>query len=334
MNMNGKPFKIVLLFVIVGAGAYAGWRAWEAKKASALPTGIVQGNGRLEAIQVNVATKEPGRVLEVIAKEGDLVEPGQIVARMDIETLSAELAKAKANLHEEEAKAGVVKASIVRSESEAKLAEVQFNRVKNLYSRKAASRAEYDEADNSLKTAKAALSEEKAKLATVTQAIEAASAEVKRTQTRIDDSVLKAPVKGRVLYRLAENGEVLPSGGKVFTLVNLTDVYMEIFLPAQEAARVRIGADSRITLDAAPGYAAVAKVNYVSPEAQFTPKQVETRSERDKLMFRIKIQVPPDVVMPYIERIKTGVRGVGYIRIDDSVAWPASLEKRFPRPTA
>ena len=85
-------------------------------------------------------------------------------------------------------------------------------------------------------------------------------------------------------------------------------------------------------LDARPEYAAQAKVSYVSPEAQFTPKQVETRSERDKLMFRVKLQVPSEVVLPYIERIKTGVRGVGYVRLDDAVAWPAFLERRFPKP--
>ena len=153
---------------------------------------------------------------------------------------------------------------------------------------------------------------------------------MKRTEARIDDATLKSPVKGRVLYRLAEPAEVVPLGGKVLTLINLGDVYMEIYLPAQEAARVKIGADARIVLDARPEYAAQAKVSYVSPEAQFTPKQVETRSERDKLMFRVKLQVPPELVLPYIERIKTGVRGMGYVRLDDTVAWPAFLEQHFP----
>ena len=88
----------------------------------------------------------------------------------------------------------------------------------------------------------------------------------------------------------------------------------------------------RIVLDARPGYAAPAKASYVSPEAQFTPKQVETRSERDKLMFRVKLKVPAEIVLPFIERIKTGVRGIGYVRLDDTVAWPDFLEKPFPKP--
>ena len=83
----------------------------------------------------------------------------------------------------------------------------------------------------------------------------------------------------------------------MLTLVNLGDVYMEIYLPAQDAVKAKIGADARIVLDIAPEYAARAKVSFVAPEAQFTPKQVETRSERDKLMFRVKLSVPPERVL-------------------------------------
>ena len=141
---------------------------------------------------------------------------------------------------------------------------------------------------------------------------------------------LHSTVEGRVLYRLAEEGEVLGNGGKVLTLVNLGDVYMEIYLPAQDAVKAKIGADARIVFDIAPEYAARAKVSFVAPEAQFTPKTVETRSERDKLMFRVKLSVPPERVLPYIERVKTGIRGVGYVRLDDAVAWPEHLDRQLP----
>jgi HlyD family secretion protein len=134
-----------------------------------------------------------------------------------------------------------------------------------------------------------------------------------------------------VLYRVSEPGEVLPPGGKVLTLVNLEDVYMEIFLPSAEAAAIKIGAEGRITVDFEPNRAAVGSVSFVAPEAQFTPKEVETKSEREKLMFRVKIQVPRDLVLHYIERIKTGVRGVGYVKVKDSAVWPSWLEKNLVR---
>jgi HlyD family secretion protein len=123
---------------------------------------------------------------------------------------------------------------------------------------------------------------------------------------------------------------VLGSGGKVLTVLDLSDIYMEIFLPSQEAAKLRLGSDARFVLDVAPTYAGRAKVSFISPEAQFTPKQVETRSERDKLMFRVKLQLPAEVILPHIDRVKTGLRGVGYVRLDESVDWPEFLQKRFP----
>ena len=106
---------------------------------------------------------------------------------------------------------------------------------------------------------------------------------------------------------------------------------MEIFLPSEQAAAIRTGAEARLTVDAIPNRAAPAYVSFVSPEAQFTPKEVETRSERDKLMFRVKIQVPPELVGQFIESIKTGVRGVGYVRYDESVPWPSFLNDNLIR---
>jgi HlyD family secretion protein len=331
-KMAGKLISRILWVLFVGAALFLGWKVYEKKKSSALPAGIASSNGRIEAIQVDVSAKEPGRIAKILAREGDLVQPEQVVARMDIATLEAQLAKAKANQATTEEKATVVKSSIVRRESELRLAESEYARVKNLYSRRVASREEYDQKEATVNTAQASLDEEKAKLNTALQSVEVDKAEVKHTQTRIDDSVLKSPVKGRVLYRLAEEGEVLASGGKVLTLLNLEDVYMDLYLPGQEAARIKYGDEARIVLDAAPGRVAPAKVTFVSPEAQFTPKQVETRSERDKLMFRVKIQVPPELVMPYIDRIKTGIRGVGYVRYDDAVAWPDSLKSSIAIP--
>ena len=119
---------------------------------------------------------------------------------------------------------------------------------------------------------------------------------------------------------------MLAPGGKALTLVNLEDVYMEIYLPSEQAASLQVGAEGRITVDYAPNRAVAGYVSFVSPEAQFTPKQVETKSEREKLMFRVKIQVPKEIAMQYLQRIKTGVRGVGYVKTNPSAAWPARLQ--------
>jgi len=183
-----------------------------------------------------------------------------------------------------------------------------------------------------LKTARAGHAEEQAKLRVAEQQVKVAAANVATIQSRIDDATLRSPVLGRVLYRLTEPGEVLGSGGKAMSLVNLEDVYMEIFLPSEQAAAIKIGAEARIKVDYAPDRVAVGYVSFVSPEAQFTPKEVETRSEREKLMFRVKIQLPREVVQHYVDRIKTGIRGVGYVKVSDSAVWPDWLQKNLITP--
>jgi HlyD family secretion protein len=313
---------------LAAAGVIA-WQAWQARL-NALPPGIASGNGRIESVQVDVTTKEPGRVYKILVREGDMVHAGQVLAKMDTVTLEAELARTEATVAEEEAKAIEVDASIAKAESQLKLDQIEYDRTRALFDRKAATRSEYDLKQTLVKTSSATLDGEKAKLNTARKSVEAAKAEVAHVKSRIADMTLHSTVEGRVLYRLAEEGEVRGSGGKVLTLVNLGDVYMEIYLPAQEAVKAKIGADARIIFDILPEYAARAKVSFVAPEAQFTPKQVETRSERDKLMFRVKLTVPPERVLPYIERVKTGIRGVGYVKLDDSVAWPERLDRELP----
>jgi HlyD family secretion protein len=332
--MGNKFVGRVVLVVAAAVIAFLGWQEWQRRRADGLPAGIVSGNGRIESIQVDVAAKYAGRIREIRVKEGDLVDRGQVLVVMDTTELDAELAKAKAHIAESEETAAEVTADIARQASELTFARQQLARAERLLASKTVTREEYEEKEARLNVAKASVDAAQAKLRSVNQSVEVAHAEVKRVQAEIDDASLVSPVRGRVLYRLAEEGEVLAAGGKALTLLNLGDVFMEIFLPGPDAARVRIGAEARIRLDARPEYAARATVSFVSPEAQFTPKQVETRSERDKLMFRVKLQVPPELVVPYIERIKTGIRGVGYVRIDDSVPWPESLQTPFPPPAA
>ena len=159
--------------------------------------------------------------------------------------------------------------------------------------------------------------------------VEAAQASVERLQADIEDSRLKAPRSGRVQYRVSQPGEVLGAGGKVLNLVDLNDVYMNVFLPAQQAGRVALGADVRLILDAAPQYVIPAKVTFVASVAQFTPKTVETANEREKLMFRVKARIDPELLQKHLEQVKTGVPGMAYLKLDAAAEWPESLHVRI-----
>ncbi len=319
-----------LLLVALAAVALVGYYWWQSQQLDPLPEGIVSGNGRIEAVQVDVATKFSGRIEEVLAKEGDLVEPGQVLVRMDARQLDASLAQAQAQLAEVEQSVDQALANIAKSDSDVSLAQKQVDRAEQLRKSNAIADAEYDTAVNSLAVAKANLGAMQAALRTQQFAVKAAQAAVEQIETQLADAVLTAPTRGRVLYRLAEKGEVLAAGGKVMTLLDLTDIYMEIYVPAEAAVRTAIGAEARVVFDVAPQNSAQAQVSFVAPEAQFTPKQVETADERDKLMFRVKVQLPPERVKPYLDRIKTGIRGVAYLKLDATAQWPSFLGPPFP----
>jgi len=330
--MVKKPSKRAWRWILAGAAvvivAFIGIK-YVIKKRNALPEGIASGNGRIEGKLVDISAREPLRVKEILVDEGALVKPGQVLVKMDTVTLDSQLAEANAAVQASEEKLAVARANITKQKSEIDLAGVEADRSKRLVEQGAGSQRELDVRKTKVETSKATLGEADAMLATAKEQVEVARKNAATVQTRIDDATLRSPVTGRVLYRLAEPGEVLAAGGKALTLVNLDDIYMEIFLPAEQAAAVKIGAEGRVTVDYDPR-AIAGQVSFVSPEAQFTPKQVETKSEREKLMFRVKIQLPREIIGQYIERIKTGVRGVGYVKVKDSAVWPARLQNLLP----
>ncbi len=124
---------------------------------------------------------------------------------------------------------------------------------------------------------------------------------------------------------MTQAGEVLGGGGKVLNLVDLSDVYMTFFLPETVAGRIALGSEVRIVLDAAPQYVIPAKVSFVASTAQFTPKTVETASERQKLMFRVKAQIDRELLLKHLQQVKTGLPGVAWIKIDPNAVWPDKL---------
>lgn len=315
----------VLLLVVAGASVW-----WFYFRIPPL-VGFGSGNGRLEVQEIDVATKFPGRIAEVLVDEGDSVQVGQVVARMDTSSLSAQVREAEAQVQRARQGQVTAKALIAQRRSEALLAERDLERARALYVNANISAKDHDRARSAMDTAKAATTQAEAQLAEADAAIAASLAQKERIQVDLKDSVLTAPRSGRVQFRLAEPGEVLASGGKVLTLIDPTDVYMTVFLPAAEAGKIALGAQARITLDAAPNLVIPSAVSFVADKAQFTPKEVETRTEREKLMFRIKVKIDPELVKGHEAQVKPGLPGVAYVQLDSSVQWPPSLQTKLIR---
>jgi HlyD family secretion protein len=295
-----------------------------------LPPHLFVGNGRIEATEVDVATRLPGRLLGVLAREGDMVEAYTPLARLDTASLEAQQRQAVAEMERAQRDREYAQAMVEQRQTELQYALRELRRLQELDERSYVAVEQVDQARTKATTAEVALRASRVKVAEAGAAIAAAQAQIDRVEADLDDSILKAPRRGRVLYRLAEPGEVLAAGGKVLTLLDLKEVYMVLFLPEQVAGRVAIGSEARIVLDAGPEYVIPASVSFVAAKAQFTPKQVETRSEREKLVFRVKASIDPALLDRYEPLVKTGLPGVAYITLDPEQPWPDWLQPRLP----
>lgn len=295
------------------------------------PEGFAKTNGRIEAERVDIASKFAGRLKTVLVKEGDLVKAGQVLAELDTAELQAQLKEAEASKVQAEQQLAQAVALVAQRNSELTLASLQLDRSLDLVRKGVTSQEIVDQRQSAKHTAEAAVNSANAEVAVAKAAIEAAQARINRLQVDIEDCALKSPRNGRVEYRLALPGEVLAAGGRVLTVLDLTDVYMTVFLPTSEAGRLRIGSEARVIFDAAPQYVVPATVTFVASEAQFTPKYVETKVEREKLMFRVKLSLPAEMLETYETVVKTGVPGVGYVKLSEEAQWPPRLAVKLPR---
>lgn len=322
---------LIAAVIVLGLGAAAAFSWWQASQSPSLPEGIAMSNGRLEAERIDIATKLAGRVAEVLVAEGDWVEAGQLVVRLDASDLEAELHQAQASVLQAQQQKLQAEALLRQRQSELATAKSSFARVNQLADDGFNSQAQLDTQRTALDTAQAALAAAEAGIPLAEATIAAAAAAVEGVESLIEDVSLIAPRAGRVQYILTHPGEVLAAGGSAVTLTDLSDMYMTIFLPTHVAGQLAIGAEARIVLDPIPDYVIPAAVTFVASTAQFTPKSVETEAERDQLMFRVKLTIAPELLMDYQDRARGGVPGVGYVQVSESAAWPADLAIRLPQ---
>jgi HlyD family secretion protein len=320
---------LAIAAIVIAAAAGGGWYWWQARL-HALPPGIALANGRLEAEQVEISPKYPGRIATILVKEGDMVDKGQILARMDTAELEAQLYAAEAKVRQAEHEKIQADALIVQRDSERTFARQELDRTSTLVAKGWSTAEKLDQRRNEMRTAQAGYDTAIATRDAAIAAVAAGQGEVRRIKAQIDDSTLVAPKGGRIQYKLAQPGEVLSAGGGVLTLLDLSDVYLTIFVPAGVAGPLTLGDEARVILDPLPEYVFPAKITFVATEAQFTPKMVETAEERAKLMFRVKLTIDPELRHRYQNEVKTGIRGIGFVRSGPTVAWPDRLAVKLP----
>ncbi|MBO9332976.1 hemolysin D [Achromobacter pulmonis] len=347
-----------ILFAVAAAGVCAlAWWGWTRLQDNGPGDGFTSGNGRIEATEIDIATKLSGRIEQILVQEGDFIRAGQPLARMQTDTLQAQreeavasqrqaeqsVAAADAQVALRESDAVAAQAVVTQREAELDAAQRRLARSQTLSKEGASSVQELDDDRAAVRGAQAAVAAAKAQARAAAAAVNAAKAQrvgaqssvnaaiatVARIDADLRDSELKSPRDGRVQFRVAQPGEVLAAGGRVLNLIDLSDVYMTFFLPSAVAGQVALGSEARIVLDAAPAMPVPATISFVASSAQFTPKSVETSSERQKLMFRVKAQIAPDLLRKHLDQVKTGLPGVAWVKLDKQDAWPVSLASPF-----
>ena len=291
-------------------------------------------SGTIEVTSTELSFKVPGRIRERLVDEGAAVKVDQVVARLEDTDLVNEVAVRKAqkentrqllaeleagSRHDEVRQAEAVAA---RAEAEAKRLADDLWRQKELFNKEVISRQRFDAAQAAHDAAQAQLREARAALSLVREGprreriaqgrarLREAEAALKEAETRLGYATLTAPMAGIVTAKHAEPGEQVNPGSPVVTVGDLGSCWLRAYIPETELGRVKLGQRVRVTSDTYKGKTYDGTITFISPEAEFTPKNVQTEKERVKLVYRIKVTIPN----PHME-LKPGMPADGEIII-------------------
>ncbi|MFZ2629180.1 MAG: efflux RND transporter periplasmic adaptor subunit, partial [Rugosibacter sp.] len=260
------PIVGVLGVVIFALLALAAW--WFLLRQPLLPDGLIQANGRIEGDHYAVAGKVPGKVVELLVREGDAIAQEQILLRLDDRQVRARLEQAKQGL-------AAVTPQLATAQRAEEQARRDAARLRNLLAQGTSTRRETEHTQLAWAVSQGQLTTARAQQAQA----EAALAEA---QSVLDDLTIRGPASGIVTQRLVDVGEVIAPGAPLFDIVDLDRLYLKVYVPEKELGKVRLGLSARIYTDAFPKEPMSATVRYIASQAQFTPKEVQTPDERVK----------------------------------------------------
>ncbi len=297
------------LAVIILSGLAAAACAHRAAK------NVISATGTIEAIEVDVASKVSGQVLDLAVDEGSRVRSGDLLAAVDHATADIQLRQAQAGVDLAEAQLLLLRngarkediqqgeAALTQAEANLRVARDDAKRMRELAMTGSVTPKQKDDAEARLTVAEAqknAAVEALDKLRRLARPEEIQAAEARLAQARaaadllaktIADCTIVAPAAGTVTHKAVEAGELVNPGSTVVTVSELDSVYVMIYLTEEEVGRVRLGDAADVMIDAWPGKAFPGQITYVSPEAEFTPKNVQTKEDRVKLVFGVKVVI-------------------------------------------
>lgn len=326
---------IILIALLIGVGLILGV-AFYLKK-PAVPPGTVFVSGNIEAIEVDLSFRIAGQINHLPIMEGDRVFRDQEVARLDTDTLEAlkgaslsEISTAKAVLDELEAgyrEEEIKSARALAKAAESRLANArdEYDRHRALFKGGAISASAHDSKEMAFKVASEEFNNAIQRLTELERGpreeqiraarsrLERARWELKRIELDIKHSSLQSPINGVVLVKANELGEVILPGATVATVAEIDEVWLKGYVGEQDLGKIKLGQKARVTIDTFPDRYYEGNLTYISARAEFTPKNVQTREERIKQVYRVKITMPN-----LSQDLKIGMPAEGYIIVDDS----------------
>lgn len=336
--------KRSLMVLIVGAvAAVLGYRHLQANTTK--DPNAVRVSGNVEAVDSEVSFRVPGRVLQRLVDEGRLVKAGQIVAVLDSTELAqevalhkAEVSAAQADLAELEAgsrpeEIAQGRAMLALAKAELERSSADANRAAELYAQGIVSNRDYEIAQTSAAVSQAkvrdanerlVLLEKGPRVERIAQArarLEQARQALAASETRFGYTVVSSPITGVVLSKNVEPGEYVSPGTPVVTIGDLHNVWLRAYIDETDLGRVKVGQPVCVTTDTYRGKQYQGRVSFISSEAEFTPKSVQTEKERVKLVYRIKIDIPN----PEME-LKPGMPADADIRINGGGSCTSSAQ--------
>jgi HlyD family secretion protein len=301
---------IVILVAVVIAVVLLTGRLWKQSD-----QGVISLSGNVEVTEVDTGFKIPGRVIDLLTDEGKPVQKGDKIAVLESAELESLVAQSRAVLSEalvklEELRTGSRPQEIAQAAANMRAAEAElvksrkdYERAEKLYKYEAistsqldAARSAYDSRGEQVKAAREQLSmlkegPRKEVIKAAEDRVQSAKAALRVTEERLGDTTLFAPVSGVVLKKNVERGEVVQAGTPVFTIGEIDDPWIKVYIKEEKLALVKLGQRADIAVDTYRDKVYEGIVSYISSQAEFTPKTVQTQEERVKLVFGVKVRV-------------------------------------------
>ncbi|WP_424411612.1 HlyD family secretion protein [Pasteurella sp. PK-2025] len=320
-----KKGLFLILILVIGFGVY--WQQYHQPEQDAH---IVQSNGRLEFARLDVASLYAGRVEQIFVQEGQYVAQDTLLATLSADSIQAQVDTAKAKVEQAQQAVKRTQAQFNAQQQQLNTAQLDVDNAQQLFKDKLISSSELTKRIALRDAAFAGLNALQSGIDEAESVVKQATAQLLQAQSVLNDLHIKAPKAGRIEYRLVELGAVIAPGHKIASIIDLTDASMNLFFPAPIVNQIPLNSEARILFD---GLDAVfpAQVTYIASEAQFTPKFVETQSEREKLMFKVKLQIPQDIATKYADYLKAGMTGNGFVRLHNADDWSADLQVKLPK---